>query len=181
MLASTVRAGAPRPEADRPKEQQMGVGAGWTCSCRSCSPLHKQQALLWAPTGCLSRAAGSACTRPFPACSMPAVAQPAFSRAHPPCAVNECHWLNRLQRSLGLDYIFYENKLALLVLMSSFNDCCSTSIHSNFEMLEKQFAAYRFLMRQVVVYAGHTCCHTNKMQKCKQSRAEVPGCMETAV
>lgn len=65
--------------------------------------------------------------------------------------------------------------------MSSFNDCCSTSIHSNFEMLEKQFAAYRFLMRQVVTYADHTYCHTNNMQKCTESRAEVPGCMKTAL
>lgn len=48
-------------------------------------------------------------------------------------------------------------------------------------MLEKQFAAYRFLMRQVVTYADHTYCHTNNMQKCTESRAEVPGCMKTAL
>lgn len=76
-----------------------------------------------------------------------------------PAQSSECCPLHRLQIILGLNYIFYKNKLALLILTSCFNNCCSTSLHSSFEMLERQFAAYRFLMRQMVTYADHTYWH----------------------
>lgn len=152
-------------------QEQGGPTPPWHGRLGPALPASGHRGVALSTTGCLARTPGTVSTSAFRARSMPAVAQAAVGAARPPCTLSEWHRLSRLPMILALNYIFYKkknnkkNKLALFILMSCFNDCCSTSIHSNLEKLEKQFAAYRFLMRQMVTYADHTYCH--RQTKCK--------------
>lgn len=118
---------------------------------RTCSPLEGRAGCLSPPQPTeiilqrnFGRPPGSTWEhRSFPAPSIPAGVCLELLSTH------TRHPSNWLQRILGLNYIFNKNKLALLVLTSCFNNCLFTSFYSNFELLEKPFAAYRFLMRQM--------------------------------